>query len=294
MIDIPPPLQAKLDAGVTTLAWCWVLVRRDGRTLGFTDHDRPLFVAGVICEPDSGFSAGSARVESGSAPARGAVFGALNSERIAAVDLDTGLWDSARVTLYRVDWSEPELFFKAFTGEIGAVTRGDAGFEAEVSGLGARLNRRIGRVFSRRCDAELGDERCGVDLEGGGFVQAVSVVSPLGRSGLNVAGGAERPHGWFSQGVLTWTSGANIGVAHRVLADRSSGSERLLELQPAPAAPSLAGDAAILTAGCDKAFGTCRDKFANAVNFRGCPHMPGDDLLLRYAGSDGVRDGRAR
>ncbi len=37
---IPPPLQTKLDSGVTTLARCWKLTRRDGVVMGFTvDRD---------------------------------------------------------------------------------------------------------------------------------------------------------------------------------------------------------------------------------------------------------------
>ncbi len=294
MIDIPPALQAKLDAGVTTLAWCWVLTRRDGLVYGFTDHDRALTAAGVRCEPEAGFSAGSARVGSDSGPARAAVFGALDSDRLSQTDLVGGLWDSARVELYRVDWSEPHLFFKAFTGELGAVTFTDAGFEAEVAGLSARLNRRIGRVFSRRCDAELGDQRCGVDLAAGGLTQSVSLVSVLNGTGLQITGAADHPEGWFKHGVLTWSSGPNAGAAHRVMTDRAAGADRILELHPAPAANPLPGDAAIVAAGCDKAFETCREKFANIANFRGCPHMPGNDVLLRHAGSDGPRDGGAR
>lgn len=294
MIDIPPALQAKLDAGATTLAWCWVLTRRDDEVFGFTDHDRALSAAGVACEPEAGFSAGSARVDSGSSPARAAVFGALNSNRITGADLDNGLWDAARVELYRVDWSDPSLFFKVFTGELGAVTRTKAGFEAEVSGLSARLNRRIGRVFSRRCDAELGDARCGVDLTGGGLTETVTVASVLSRAGVQIAGASDRPEGWFAHGVLSWTSGPNAGAVHRIIIDRVGAEHRVLELEPAPAATPQAGDAATLSAGCDKAFKTCRNKFSNAVNFRGCPHMPGNDLLMRHAASETIRDGGAR
>ncbi len=35
-----------------------------------------------------------------------------------------------------------------------------------------------------------------------------------------------------------------------------------------------------VTIGCDKSFATCRDRFANALNFRGFPHMPGIDRIL--------------
>jgi uncharacterized phage protein (TIGR02218 family) len=42
------------------------------------------------------------------------------------------------------------------------------------------------------------------------------------------------------------------------------------------------GDSFIIRAGCDKQFKTCKAKFSNSVNFRGFPHMPGDDTVLRY------------
>ena len=42
------------------------------------------------------------------------------------------------------------------------------------------------------------------------------------------------------------------------------------------------GDTFTVTAGCDKRFATCRDKFANVVNFRGFPHIPGNDFIVSY------------
>ena len=294
MIDMPAALQAKLDEGATTLAWCWVVTRRDALSFGFTDHDRALTVAGVACEPDSGFTPGETRSEAGFAPARAAVFGALNSDRIAASDLDNGVWDGAQIALYRVDWSDPALFFKAFTGEIGAVTRGEHGFEAEVSGLSARLDRLVTRVFSRTCDAELGDGRCGVDLQAGGFTDPVTVLDVISAGAVRLSGVEGRSSGWFAEGVLDWTSGANAGARARVTSHRLEAGGAVVELDPVPAAPVQAGDAATLTAGCDKRFSTCRAKFANAENFRGCPHMPGNDVLLAPVSRSDVRDGSRR
>jgi hypothetical protein len=43
------------------------------------------------------------------------------------------------LALYRVDWSDPTLYYRAFTGELGEIRYGDQGFEADVSGLSARL-----------------------------------------------------------------------------------------------------------------------------------------------------------
>jgi uncharacterized phage protein (TIGR02218 family) len=188
MIDIPAILQARLDAGATTLAWCWVITRRDGAVFGFTDHDRALSAGGTDCEPESGFSPGQTRSEATFSPARAAVFGAISSNRITDVDLDNGVWDAARVEVYRVDWTDPALAFKAFTGEIGAIKRTETGFEGELAGLSARLGRVITRVFARTCDAELGDARCTVDLAGQGLVETVTIAAPVGANAVLVAG----------------------------------------------------------------------------------------------------------
>lgn len=47
-------------------------------------------------------------------------------------------------------------------------------------------------------------------------------------------------------------------------------------------------------ASCDKRFATCRDQFANAVNFRGFPDMPGDDFLAVVPGAGERHDGSSR
>jgi hypothetical protein len=57
MKHLPPALQAHLDTGTTTLAWCWRLTRGDGTRLGFTDHDRALAFDGTAFEAATGFTA---------------------------------------------------------------------------------------------------------------------------------------------------------------------------------------------------------------------------------------------
>ena len=46
--------------------------------------------------------------------------------------------------------------------------------------------------------------------------------------------------------------------------------------------PITVADAFTVTAGCDKRFATCRDRFANGVNFRGFPQIPGNDFVISY------------
>ena len=37
-----------------------------------------------------------------------------------------------------------------------------------------------------------------------------------------------------------------------------------------------------LRPGCDKTFATCIQKFSNAINFGGEPHVPGDSNIAQY------------
>ena len=46
--------------------------------------------------------------------------------------------------------------------------------------------------------------------------------------------------------------------------------------------PIAVGHDFVVRAGCDKRLETCRDRFANVVNFRGFPHIPGQDTVIRY------------
>src|SRR5690606_2489439 len=119
MRTIDAGLAAHMAGGVTTLARCWVVARRDGAVLGFTDHDRDIPLDGVVCEAASGLSASEAAGESGFAAGGMEVAGALSSERLSEADLAAGLYDDAEVTVWLVNWQAPEERHLLRTGHIG-------------------------------------------------------------------------------------------------------------------------------------------------------------------------------
>ncbi|MGB3626453.1 MAG: DUF2163 domain-containing protein, partial [Henriciella sp.] len=84
------------------------------------------------------------------------------SEAITDADLGAGLWNGARVHVYRTDWEAPDNSVLIWTGYLSEITHTEAGFEAELVSLKADLERPLGRSYSRRCDARLGDARCGL------------------------------------------------------------------------------------------------------------------------------------
>ena len=59
-----------------------------------------------------------------------------------------------------------------------------------------------------------------------------------------------------------------------------SGGLHEVELWEVLRAEIAPGDTVRLDAGCDKRAVTCREKFANILNFRGFPDIPGDNRLL--------------
>jgi len=97
---------------------------------------------------------------------------------------------------------------------------------------------------------------------------------------------------YYNLGVLRFTSGALSGQRQSVSDFAVSGGVATFTMQlPFTAAP-VAADAFSVYPGCDRTLNTCVDKFNNLVNFRGFPHIPGNDFVMRYPlagepGSDG-------
>ena len=216
MRQISEDFATLLASGVTTTCLCWRLTRSDGLVVAVTEHDRSLSMDGMTYEPSGAMTASELTSSAGLQPGQAGAAGALSSEAISEEDLQAGLWDGARVDIFRVDWLNSDDRVQVWSGRFSEITHGKLGFAAELISLKADLERPVGRIYSRRCDAVLGDSRCGVDLNRPDFF------------GLN----------------------------------------------------------------CDQRFNTCKERFGNAENFRGFPHMPGPDFVLSGPATSGNDGGR--
>ncbi|MCC6919417.1 MAG: DUF2163 domain-containing protein [Alphaproteobacteria bacterium] len=285
MRDVSLALQAHLDGGVTTLARCWVVRPLEGAAVGFTEHDRDLVLGAVMCRAATGFAASAMERVTGLGVGDQAVAGVLSDDGLDEAALEAGAYDGAAVEAWLVNWAAPEMRVLLGKAEIGEVRRGPQGFEAELRSVAARLNVPVGRSYQPMCDAVLGDARCGVDLTAPAFRAEGAVVSASvdGRV-VTVSGLGAFDDGWFAGGVLTALSS---GLTFEI---RASGAGSV-ELWRAPATALAPGEAVRVTAGCDKRFVTCAAKFANAENFRGCPHMPGNDWIASYPVRGEAHDG---
>lgn len=290
MKSLPPGLQAHLDSGATTLCWCWKLTRGDGVVQGFTDHDRALPFDGVMYEAVSGFTASEVQSSLGLAVDNLALSGALSSASLNEADLAAGLYDNARVEIWRVNWTDMDQRVLMRAGTLGEVTRTGNAFQAELRGLAQALNQPVGRVFGHLCDADLGDARCTVAISATPGVVAVAADARR----FTVTGlGAFAP-GHFTGGKLIFNSGGNAGRAMEVKRHGVSGGNVSIELWQAMNEPVVAGDTFDVTPGCDKLFSTCQAKFGNGANFRGFPHMPGNDAVVSGPTTNQAMNGGSR
>ncbi|MEM1314032.1 MAG: DUF2163 domain-containing protein [Pseudomonadota bacterium] len=281
----------ELAKGATHFCRCWRVRRRDGVDLGFTDHDRVVRFSGLDYQPETGFAGTELERSLGLGVDNAEAAGLLRSDAIAEEDVAAGLYDGAEVRHWLVDWRKPRVRHLVFVGEASEIRRSELGFEVEITGLSGKLDRPQGRGFQRLCDAELGDKRCGVDLAA--LRETGSVVATLD-SRRFVAEGFELPDGGaghYAMGRLVWTSGPNQGRTEAVRSVVVAGGALTVDLWRAPGAPASAGDAFEISAGCDKRFATCRDKFANILNFQGFPFLPGEDWATTYPAEGERHDG---
>jgi uncharacterized phage protein (TIGR02218 family) len=280
---IPTALQAKLNSGVTHLCRCWIVTRRDGVVLGFTDHDEDVVVGAVTCRAATGLVASEATARLGLQVDGAEIAGALSDDALDEADLAAGRYDAAAIEMHLVDWSEPSLSVLLAKGVLGEVRREGAAFTAELRSLSARLNEESGRLYTATCTADLGDARCTVDLTNAAHRGTGTVSSLAGTSLFYASGLGAFADSIFTGGKLTFTGGANSGLAMEVKEHNVGADGVSLALWQAMAEPIAVGDTFVVTAGCDKRFTTCRDRFANAVNFRGFPAIPGNDFVVSYA-----------
>lgn len=284
-------LLAHLATGSTTVCHAWLVTRADGQRFGFTDHDRDLSFGGELFKASSGLSAGALQQSTGLSVDNSEALGALSDTSVSEDELAAGRFDGAAVTAWLVNWADPAERMVEFRGQFGEVTRKAGAFRVELRGLSENLNRPQGQIFQPGCSAVLGDQRCTLNLaqpayRGEGVLAAVDALGRYQVTGL--PGFADR---WFERGSLTVLSGPSAGLSAVIKADRLDGALRWVEVWQAPGQGVSVGDSLRLQAGCDKRAETCRTKFLNFVNFRGFPHVPGEDWLASYPVSSGSNDG---
>jgi uncharacterized phage protein (TIGR02218 family) len=293
MRALDPGLAAHLAGGDTTLCTCWRIARSDGVVLGFTDHDGALSFGGDTYRPSHGLDGAEVPARLGAQVETSEVLGVLHDDAITEDDIVLGRYDGAVVETWRVNWMAVDQRVLLRRDTIGEIVREDGVFRAELRSGQQALNQTRGRIYQRLCDAILGDARCGIDLDDPLYRGTATVTGIDDAYRVRVSGLGGFDEGWFKLGSAAWSDGRRSGLRDGIVSHDRIGSVDVLGFAMRVGDWLEPGDELVVTAGCDRRFATCRAKFGNAANFRGFPHIPGNDYVLRHPREGDALDGRA-
>jgi uncharacterized phage protein (TIGR02218 family) len=282
MKAISSALASHLASGATSLCSCWRLIRRDGTSFGFTDHDRDLAFGGTVFAAASGLSGSDVETALGLSVSGGDIQGALTSAVLSEEDIFAGRLDGATIETWLVNWQDVTQRLLQDVSTIGEIRRADHAFTAELRGPAAAYDEEKGRLYRRECDAVFGDTRCGLSLTQNNRRVTLLVTAVPGEASLHIVSHAAIPANALVHGLVRFTTGAALGVEATIRSHARQNGFDMLVLDR-PILPGFAvGDSVEVTIGCDKRFATCK-AFGNQLNFRGFPHIPSNDQVFGYA-----------
>lgn len=284
---------------LTGLATFWKITRRDGAVLGFTDWSSDIIASGVTYYAQSGFSRSALSQRTDLAVPNMEISAILSNSLITEADLRAGRYDFAKCSVWMAVPSDTNFATYGTIplpgAYIGEVRIEDGVFIADVVGLAWLLQQTFIELMTPLCNADLGDARCSGAGNGNDGV-ILSTVTDTGSvtsiyvTGIDIIVSTSGAHNTapftYNNGLLTWTSGNNNSLQQEVKATYNSGGTHIVFQLPATF-PIQAGDTFTVTAGCDKAVGTCKNTFNNLKNNRGFPLIPGLSLLYDYGESSG-------
>jgi uncharacterized phage protein (TIGR02218 family) len=262
-------------AELETIATFWRILRKDGVTLGFTTHDADLSFDGILHLASPGMVPSSIRKSADFEADSAEVQGTLTHDAIAAADLAAGRFDEATVRIGLVDWETLEATI-LYAGTIGTVNEEDGRFSADLVSRKAELLRDPVPRTSPTCRAPFCGPGC--NLSAAAFTCELQVLRLDPDNNAVVFDSVLDPSG-LAGGTVRWLDGPMAGMSMGIRGN--SKAEGLVLDMPLPPAIA-AGSRALVREGCDHTLDTCASRFGNAVNFRGEPFLPGNDLLTGY------------
>jgi uncharacterized phage protein (TIGR02218 family) len=199
-----------------------------------------------------------------------------NGETIAL--LARGFFNRALYTMQRVfaadttlAWTQPMTRFTGRVDSIDEITRTSASLTIKCM-LDDLDNPYPRDLLTTDCGAVLFDDRCGLSAATYRLTGAASAGSTQNK----LLSGLTNADDYFTQGVVSFTSGTMSGLSYMV---KSYKSDVLVPAYPFLDAPA-AGDTFTITPGCDKTLATCQSKYGYdpssgaAPFFRGMPFIP--------------------
>lgn len=182
--------------------------------------------------------------------------------RGATLQLERLVFDAAYI--YQGRWVE-------FAGTLAVKSTAGGIIKAEVLSELNLLNTPFPRdVYQSQCKNQVFDVRCRLPRASYEINSSISGIYTGDAAAMQFNTALAQAAGWFDQGVVEFTGGANSGVLRTV---KSFASGLFKFTLPWPR-PMLIGDAFKVVPGCSRSLDACTNKFNNRLHFRGDPFIP--------------------
>ena len=194
--------------------------------------------------------------------------------------INLGLFDGATVTVYTAympTYGDTSLGVETkFVGQWGEARKiGRTSAEVQCQSFLFLLNQPMPKaLLQSSCRWALFGAGC--TLNQSAYTSVNTVGSGSTQSTVNAATTITQANGYFTQGIIKFTSGQNLNLSTLVKLHNG----QVLSLEPALLFPVAVGDQFQISAGCDHQIVTCQTKFNNLTNFGGTPFIPNPENAI--------------
>lgn len=260
---------------ITTLTQCYYIRRRDRAEFYLTDYQTDLIIDGVIYRSSNNFSSSTIDSSANLSVDNLEIEGVIDSSWLKEEDIVCGLYDYSYIEIFMVNYCEQspsKLVLKS--GYIGEIRTKLTHFTAEICGISQKLATNLGQLYAPLCRVDFGSAKCGVNLER--YKKKIKLLEIIDERRLRIE---------YQGGIVFDYSGGmlfhNSGEAREIKELKGD----IILLAESSTTALQVNDEASITPGCNKQFSTCCYGYDNAINFRGEPHLPGLDEMLKTAGT---------
>lgn len=272
MKSIPIALQNHLNEDATTLCLLTRVETKDGTVIGFTDLDEDVVYddgdGAVTYSAENGFTPSRIQATADTGVDNGELEGITSDSGITQQQIRAGLFDAARVKIYRINYMAPSNGHELVQyGRAGETTFSETGWRTEFRSLMQTLKQPISVLYSITCRARFGSKFIGEGLDSTGQ-QYFEEAHPCGKDFTWTSGtvtsvgvnpkttfsdsGLSPSSGFFEPGVVEWLTGNNAGHQMEVYSHVDDSAENYVKLAlPMPYAIE-AGDTFRIRQDCSK------------------------------------------
>ncbi|MEN9782526.1 MAG: hypothetical protein RL208_679 [Pseudomonadota bacterium] len=187
------------------------------------------------------------------------------------VDCSIFTFDYNQLLDQRIDIAIFDITKKAkmnlYKGVISSFAKSSSTFiDINITSILNKLSIQTGNLFSPMCRANLGDDKCKVNLNN---FQKLGKVETVFNNSTFSGNHIQQEFDYFKMGYIKFTTGENIGLSFQVKNEINSTIFLLKGVRFA----LKQGDEYIIYPGCNKSSKMCKERFKNLINFQGEPFI---------------------